>query len=342
MEVTQSLVEVKKISWASVISGVLTALSISVLLSILGTGLALAMVDPLNENIDNGASTLILIWTGISIVISLGVGAFVSGKLSSSDGFIHGFLVWATSLIIAIAFSFMTASAAVKVAGSLLSGMYSATASVLSGATSIAGEGVQGLSGLSEKIYDNIDSDISIDYQSLQSNALEALKKSKIPSLQPDYIQKQLNGAKQDITVSLKELAIEPNNASNIIQGAIDKLQERSKAVTVGVDRDSLVDALSDNSDMTKDEINQAVDNIFTMKDKANKLLNNYFDEVNNRLNSAMKKYNDVKQKALEQTAAATSALAKVALWTFFALLIAAVTCGIMGNMGTNYSKKYN
>lgn len=91
----------EKISWGSVIGGVITVLAVSLLLSTLGTSLGFSIVDPTSDDPINGAGTTVVIWSAVSIIISLAAGAFIAGRLAANDGLIHGFLVWATSLIVA-------------------------------------------------------------------------------------------------------------------------------------------------------------------------------------------------------------------------------------------------
>lgn len=212
MELTQDVMVTKKVSWGSIVGGVLTVMSISLMLSILGTSLGLAIVDPLGEDADNGASMTMLFWTGGSIVVSLAAGAFVAGRLAANDGFIHGFLVWATSLIITSILGVMLVGSAVNATGSAIGSLASASGSILSGAGSIAGSGIQEAGNLGGKIFEGLDIDTNVEPQKLQANVKEALRKSKIPSLQPEFVQQQLNGAKEDVASAVKQL-IELHNA---------------------------------------------------------------------------------------------------------------------------------
>ncbi|MCC8173668.1 MAG: hypothetical protein LIO65_04580 [Odoribacter sp.] len=94
--------KINRISWGSIIGGIVTVLAISFLLSLIGTSISLFMLDPLDSDPFAGVGTSFGIWTVISILISLAAGGFVAGKLAAKDGIIHGFLTWASSLIIAI------------------------------------------------------------------------------------------------------------------------------------------------------------------------------------------------------------------------------------------------
>ncbi|USS96548.1 hypothetical protein M5J15_06780 [Serratia symbiotica] len=78
----------------------MTVLAVLLLLSTLGTSLGFSIVDPTSDDPVNGAGTTVVVWSAVSIIISLAAGVFIAGRLAANDGLIHGFLVWASSLII--------------------------------------------------------------------------------------------------------------------------------------------------------------------------------------------------------------------------------------------------
>lgn len=331
MELNQEVTTTRKVSWGSIAGGILTAMSILLLLSILGISLGLTILNPVSEDADNGASMTMLFWTGGTIILSLAAGAFVAGRLAASNGFIHGFLVWATSLIIASILGAMLVGSAVKATANALGSVASASGSVINGVSSIAGSGIQEAGSL---ILDGLDIDTSFEPQKLQANVKDALRKSKIPSLQPEYVQQQLDGAKQDISSAVKKLALQPKDTDVIIQEVMDKLQERGTSITKDVDRNTITKALSENSDMTKDEVNNAVDNIMKAKETTNDFLNNKFEDIQNKIDNAKQQYDEFKQKALEQAAIAASVLAKTAFLTFILLVVGAILSGFTGQLG--------
>ncbi|MCP1065715.1 hypothetical protein M5G07_10420 [Serratia symbiotica] len=97
----KELVSVREISWGSVIGGVMTVLTVSLLLSTLGTSLGLSIVDPTSDDPVNGAGTTVVVRSAVSIIIILAARAFIAGRLAANEGLIHGFLVWASSLVVA-------------------------------------------------------------------------------------------------------------------------------------------------------------------------------------------------------------------------------------------------
>lgn len=341
MHVSDELTAVKRISWGSIIGGVVTVLAISLLLSTLGTSLGLAIVDPLSDDPVNGAGTTVVIWSAISIILSLAAGGYVAGRLAANDGFIHGFLVWATALIVAAILGSLLIGSAVKATGSALGSIASATGSVVSGAGSAVGSGISGLAKAGGKAFDNLGIDTNLKPEELKSNVVEALRKSNIDSLQPDYMQKQLEGAKNDITDTVKQIATGSEDSDAAIQSLVDKLKERGEALTKDVDRDSLTKALTDNTDLTPDEVNKTVDNLIETKNKTAEIVNQRLNEAEQKIQQAKQKYAELKQKAREQANDAAKAVARTALWSFFALLIGALISGFAGSLGVkNYTRR--
>lgn len=76
-----------QISWRSIFAGVIAVLAISMLLSLLGVALGFALLDPeAATDISNGSGTAVTIWTLLSLLVSLGIGGFIAGRLAGTDG----------------------------------------------------------------------------------------------------------------------------------------------------------------------------------------------------------------------------------------------------------------
>lgn len=80
------------ISWGAVIAGVMTFLAVTVLLSLVTAGIGLG-----GHGIGAG------IWSIVALAIALAAGGYVAGVLAVRSGALHGFLTWATSLVVALA-----------------------------------------------------------------------------------------------------------------------------------------------------------------------------------------------------------------------------------------------
>lgn len=340
MQVANELATVKKISWGSVIGGVITVLAVSLLLSTLGTSLGFSIVDPTSDDPVNGAGTTVVVWSAISIILSLAAGAFIAGRLAANDGLIHGFLVWATSLIVAAVLGALLVGSAVKATGNALGAIASTSGSLLSGAGSAIGKGASGLADAGGKVFDKLGIDTKLEPEKLQHNVVAALKKSDIPSLQPEFMQQQLDAAKSEVGDAVKALALQPDNSDAIIQDLVAKLKKHGEAISQDVDEDSLKKALSENTDMTPQEVDQTVKNLVDAKNKTAQLVNQRLNDVEVKINQAKQEYTELKQKAREQAAEAAKALSHAALWSFFALLIGAVISALAGLWGVKTNSR--
>ncbi|RLM04312.1 CAP-Gly protein [Gibbsiella quercinecans] len=334
MEVANEFATVKKISWGSVIGGVITVLAVSLLLSTLGTSLGFSMVEPTSDDPVNGAGTAVVVWSAVSIIISLAAGAFIAGRLAANDGLIHGFLVWATALIVAAVLGGLLVGSAVKATGNALGAIASTSGSLLSGAGSAIGKGAAGLADAGGKAFDQLGIDTTLQPQQVQGDVVAALKKSGIPSLQPEFMQQQLNAAKNDVADAVKALALQPDNSDAIIQNLLAKLKMHGTAISQDVDEDAVKKALVENTDMTPQQVDQTVKNLVEAKNKTAQIVNQRLNDADAKINQAKQEYTELKQKAREQAAIAADSLAHAALWSFFALLIGAVISALAGLWG--------
>ncbi|KFX03462.1 CAP-Gly protein [Pectobacterium betavasculorum] len=341
MNATAELYKSKKISWGSIIAGVVTVLAVSLLLSTLGTSLGLAIVDPLSDEPASGVGTTVLVWSSLSIIISLAVGGFIAGRLAAIDGVIHGFLVWATTLLVAAVLGGMLIGGTLKATGSALGSVASATGNALSGAGSVVGGGLQGLANLGSQAFGNIELDSSLQPEEITQDVADALRKSDIDSLHPDYMKQQLEAAKKDISTAVKAIAVNGEDSEKVIQELLAKLKKRGEALTQDVDRDSLTKTLADNTSLSQDEVNKTVDNLIAAKNKTAELVNTRLQDVEASIEQAKQQYEALKQKAREQAAEAAAAGAKAALWSFFALLIGAIVSLFSGLWGVKTSARY-
>lgn len=94
----RSLAPFKRITWGAIFAGVVVALVIQMVLSLLGLGIGLGAVNPTDANPLAGIGIGAGIWWVASMLISLFIGGLVAGRLSGipgkADSFLHGMLTW--------------------------------------------------------------------------------------------------------------------------------------------------------------------------------------------------------------------------------------------------------
>ncbi|GLS30779.1 hypothetical protein SAMN04488498_1417 [Mesorhizobium albiziae] len=129
-------IQLNKVSWGAIFAGVVVALIVQVLLTMLGVGIGIATLDPRTS--DNPAASTFSIVAGIWYVISGIIAAFaggyiaarMSGKIVPTTGALHGLTTWAFTTLLILYFLTSTV-------GSLVGGAFSGVASAVSGAGQI-------------------------------------------------------------------------------------------------------------------------------------------------------------------------------------------------------------
>lgn len=323
-----------RVSWGSVFGGVMTVLAISILLSVLGTSIGLYMLDPLADHPASGIGTTVGIWSAVALIISMIAGGFVAGKLAGVDGMIHGFLVWATTLIFAAIVGVMLTIGAAKLTVNALGAVSSVAGNIISGAGSVVGSGISALSDQAKEHFGDIDFNTDIKGEDIPQNIRKALAQSGIKELQPNYLQDQLKEVKSDLGKSVKKVIANPEDADNIINKFMDRLKKRTDKITQNIDRNDLAKAIANNTNLSKTEADKAIDQYIDMINKTTAEAKQQINNLEQSLKNAAQEWKEIKHEALIAADEATDAAAKSALISFFAILAGAILCSIAGSYG--------
>jgi hypothetical protein len=97
-----------RISWGAIFAGVVLAIAIQLVLGILGTGIGLSLVNPVEGTTPGATGFGIgagLYWI-VTTVIALGAGAYAAARVAGVhdrfDGLVHGLVVWGVTLILTL------------------------------------------------------------------------------------------------------------------------------------------------------------------------------------------------------------------------------------------------
>ncbi|MEH5143178.1 CAP-Gly protein [Enterobacter cloacae] len=336
MEYTEGAVISKSISWGSIIAGVITSVAVSLLLTMLGTSIGLALLSPQDNDIINGADKTVLIWSVVSFIVSLGCGGFVAGRLAGKDGAIHGFLSWATSLVLVSVLGLVAAGSVFHFAGNIVGSTVSATGSAAKGLGNIAGTATEATVDMGKTVAEKLGFDTRLAAMPEDSQIEDALRKSKIEELQPDYLHSQLQGAGNDLAAALKELAIKPDDSSLILNNLISKLKSRLNTINKGISRTDVKNALASNTLLSPEESDKAVDHFMQARKKAVQEINYRVNQLENAVDDAEIQYAQFKEEAKAKADEVAHAGAVLALWSFFGLLAGAVVSALTGFCGGN------
>lgn len=326
--------DMQRVSWGSIIGGVVTVLAVSILLSILSTSIGLFQFDPMSSHPTSGIGTTVGITTVISLLLSFAAGGFVAGKLAGADGLIHGFLVWATTLIITAILGVILAVGAIKMTANLLGSVASATGSAIGGVASLAGDGISSLSDQAQNIFGELDLNDDSKQAEVRKDVRDALRKSGVKEFQPEYLQTQMKGIKTDLNKSVKKLVTNPNDAEDIINKFLERVKTRTETAFADVDRNDISRAIANNSNMSKAEVDKAVDEYMELISNAKTEGQEQIQNLEESVAQAKQDWEEMKVKALEGVDNATNSAAKSTMISFFAILIGGGICAFAGMFG--------
>jgi len=320
------------ISWSSVLAGVVTFFATSALLSLIGNAIGFGIVDPTSSRPFDGVGTGVIIWSVIQMIISFALAGFVAGLAARRVGVLHGFLTWATSLVLVI----------ILLTSGLMSAI-SGVSSLIGNSFSLLGDGVSSVaSNLENLVSDGINAAgeniKDVDTKELETNVNEVLKDTDVKELQPQYLQNQTKEAKDEIMQAGKDILLKPESAEKILTDLTNSLKKRSETITKSVDKNAISEAVSKNTELTDAESKEAVDNIYNGLQTAS-------GEVEEQLNVASAKIEEAKgdiQQAVQDTketaGQASDTIAKTSIWAFIGLLLALILTSIAGVAGSRYA----
>ncbi len=133
-----------RISWGAVFAGAIVAVTVGVMLNVLGLAVGATTIDPIQPGETPAASTLGMaggIWLLVANLIGLMAGGWTAARLSGTadgtDGTLHGLAVWALGFVVAA-----------MLLGNVVAGT---AAGAWRGATSMLGGAAQGIGQVAQE-----------------------------------------------------------------------------------------------------------------------------------------------------------------------------------------------
>lgn len=315
-------------SWRAVFAGVVTFLAMLIMLSFIGTAIGFGAPDFTTSDPLSGVGTGLVIWVIVTLILSFGAGGYIAGLTANRAGFIHGFITWAVSLL-SIAVLMTTA---VSSAFGALGNIVSTTTQAVGGA---AGEAASGAASLSEDAFNDIAEDMDVDTSELESTVNEVLEDTDIPELQPDYLQDQLEATGEDIADAGYNIVVGGNDAQSEIDTVTTNIEERVDTINQELDTDALTTAVSENTDLSEEETEAAVNNI-------TEAYNETAGQASQALEEAQTTIQELEVEA-EQTAEDISdSTAEYSIYIFVGLLIALFVTAFAGYGGAKTYHEVN
>lgn len=148
-EVVATPSRLTRISWGSVIAGVVIAIIIQVTLNMLGLAIGAGVLEPgeVQPNIGPAFGTGLVIWLSATTLLSIFAGGYVTSRLAgnpdTTDGMIHGLLTWGVGTLVAL---FLLSSTASNVFNGVASALGQGMALIGSSVSEVAPEVADALS----------------------------------------------------------------------------------------------------------------------------------------------------------------------------------------------------
>ena len=317
----------KRISWSAVFAGVLVAIVTQMLLTLLGLGIGLGTIDPVQErNPTAGLGIGSAIWYIVSSLLSLFLGGWVAGRLASAprlfDGIIHGVLTWCLVTLLTIYFLTTTIGSIIGGAGRLVGGLVSAAGS----AAASAGPGIGNM--VQDQLKANGIDTKNLDLNDLKGEVNKVLRQTGDPALNPNTLERKADQAVDKAGNTAERAASNPQAADDMASGLFSRLFKQGQSTVNQIDREDAVNVVMKRTGKSRAESERTVDNwINTYKQAAVK-----FEQTKK----------DAEIQARHTADDAASAGSKAAIFGFLGLLIGAIASGYGAKMGTDSKDDYN
>jgi hypothetical protein len=294
----------KRISWGAVFAGVVVALVVQLILSLLGLAIGFGSINPMTEaNPFAGLGTGALIWWVVSMLISLFLGGLAAGRLSgiyaAFDRVLHGFLAF--SIYSLVTFYLITTTV-----GAIISGVGSMVGQTIS----LAGQGVSAVAPQVAQLIEQEMDKRGIDMETIKEEAEQILRETGKPELQPENIRQRAERVGDTLQQQTGNIAQDPGRTGETSGNIIDRIFTEGEEIVDAADRDAAVNVVMKRTGKSRAESEQIVDNWIAS------------------YHQAREEFDTLKVKAEEQARetgeAIASAASKASLFAFIGLLLGA------------------
>jgi hypothetical protein len=300
----------RRMSWGSIFAGVIIAVVIQLVLSLIGAGIGFTTADPIAHDSPDASSIGVgaAVWWAVSSVLALFTGGWVAGHLAGApgrtDAMLHGLVAWGLASLLG-AYLVATAVTSIVKGGATAAGT----------AVAAAGSGIAAAAGPMTDAAKKQLQDNGITMDSLKGQAQQLMAQTGKPALQPDAIKQQANSAANQLNNAAQNQANGDTGedvqtvASRIIASGSDTVQQ--------ADRQALVNVVVARTGVSQQEAEQRVDTWITQYQQA-------------KAKIAQAKA-EAEVKAREAADAAAKAAAKAALGSAIALILGAMAAALGG-----------
>lgn len=240
----------RRVSWGAIIAGMVVAISVQMVLSLLGAGIGLSTIDPLRYSSPDASSFGIGagVWWAVSSIISLFAGGWVAGHLAGSaektDAMLHGLVTWGLAAIVT---AYLLASAV----GAVVRG----GANVIGTAATVTASGAAAVAAPAADAAKRELQQSGISFDDIKNQAQKLLMQTGKPALQPEALTEKAETAGQQAANTTAD-----GTSAAEFQSLIQRIVESNKDTVDSADRDAVVNVVVARSGLSKPEAEARVD----------------------------------------------------------------------------------
>lgn len=310
----------KGISWRAIFAGVVCVISLAFLLNLLGLVFGFGTINPTEEsNPLSGLATGSLIWWIVSNLIALFAGGYVAARVGVSfyhkSGMIQGIMTWAL-------YTFLSAWLFTSAIGGIISGVGNTIGSVLSS----SGDQQQQQQQQQQQAQDQQNQRLNISLQQAKQEFYSLLEDTGKPALDPDRLENKANEVAQEAQSTARSAARQPGQIDNKVEQIFNNAKNEFQNSFEALDKDALVNVLTERTNMTESEARRAVDN--------------YISQYENLRAESEQILNQVEQQAKQTAGNVAQAISDAALYLFIALILGVIVAAFGGMAGVKSLRK--
>ncbi|WP_373494280.1 hypothetical protein [Aquiflexum sp.] len=303
----------KGISWRAIFAGTVAAISLMIILNLIGLAIGLWSIEPTVENNPlSGLGTGGIIWWVVSNLIVLFVGGFVAARVgvsfANTSGVIHGIMTWAL-------YTLISAWLLTSVIGSIISGVGNLVGGVLSTTGQVVSDQ---LGPILKDQFEDLDISLS-DAKNEFYSLLEDTGKEK---LDPEYLESQAERSATEAREGARGIARRPDRADSKVEGVFRNTKNRFEQSFNAIDKQALVNILVERTDMNETEARRSVDNLFAEFENAREDFEAFMQEA--------------EETARQQAENIAETVGDAAMYLAIALILGAIAAALGGYVGVN------
>jgi hypothetical protein len=281
----------ERISWPAIFAGTILSLVLLYMFNMIGLALGLTQINPEYGEDTPSTKTLLTesaVWIGGSYAVAVFLGGWLAargaGIPDNTDGVIHGLLTWAfveliTAIFVMLGIGRMVSGLAslvgtgLKVAGTLTSETAQVAADVASGAGSVTAQalatlahGMQtsaqvaanGMSQVTDAAIENspdVQETLGLQDMTFEEIEMEARQLLRQAGIEPRQLERDVSETVDDARRAAVLAMKYPDEADRILNLTLRRLLRRGRETASEVDRDALVNLLTQNTNMTEREV---------------------------------------------------------------------------------------